>query len=428
MLKSDIFEQIKVLTDQYFLAEEKPAFVPGKSKIFLAEPTFGAEEVKEAMDALLTTRVTMGKKVKDFELAFSQYAGVKHSFMVPSGSVANLLALSVLTNPRYSKQIKPGSEIITPAVTFATTIYPIVQTGCVPVLVDVNLHDLNNSLEDIERAITEKTRAIMPVHLLGSTCDIEKIMKLAQKYNLLVIEDTCDSSGAEIYGKKAGSFGDIGTYSFFFTHIMTTMEGGMVTTNDEEIAELINSLRTFGWIRDSKNKAEIASQYPTVDPKFLFYNVGYNFKPTDVQGAFGIPQLKKLDAFVEIRRKNAAWLYQKLNGKYSKYFHFVDERPFTKNAWYGFPVIIKQDSPFTKSELCDFLASKGLETRPLLSGNFAEQPSLQLFDHKIVGGLPNSKLIQKNGFFFGNHQEIGDVELQSIVSYFDEFMVSKNIG
>ncbi|MDB3970318.1 DegT/DnrJ/EryC1/StrS family aminotransferase [Candidatus Pelagibacter sp.] len=371
-IQKDITYKIK----KFFLHKkkiEKKKFQPGKTSIPLSIPTFSHEEVNDSLQSMLSTFVTMGDKVKKFEELFSKYLKIKNSVLVTNASAANLLALSVLTNPNIKNYLKPGDEIITPALTFATTVYPILDVGCVPVLCDIDLETLNIDEKQIEKLITKKTKALMPVHLLGNPCKIDKIKKIAKKYNLFLIEDAADSSGAEYHGKKVGTFGDMSTFSFFYTHIMTTIEGGMLCSNNDKFSELGKSKRAFGWIRDLKDKKKIEKKYKNIDSRFLFVTRGYNLKPTEIQGAFGKHQIKKLNSFVEARRKNANFWYKKLK-KYHKFFITIREQPNTKSAWYGFPVIVQKNAPFDRKKLIEFLNKKGVATRPILSGNIAQQP------------------------------------------------------
>ena len=259
-------DKIKELVRKHFEElESKEEFVPGATTIPTMGLPFGHEEANEAIDSLLSTYVTMGGKVKKFEGMFANYSQTKHGIMVNSGSSANLLALSILTNPVLKDRIKEKEEIITPATTWVTTVYPISNVGATPVFVDVNL-DFNINPELIEKAITEKTRAIMPVHLIGNPCDMKRIMEIAEDNDLFVIEDACEAHGAEVNGKKIGSFGDLSTFSFFFSHHITTIEGGMIMTNNDEYMEIARMMRAFGWIRDVDNKNEIALKYPHIDP------------------------------------------------------------------------------------------------------------------------------------------------------------------
>lgn len=418
----EIKRQIKGLIKEYYSGtKSKTKFVPGRTKIPLMVPSYDWKEVCEAIDCLLGAQVTMGEKVKQFESMFAEYIGVRFATMVNSGSSANLLALSILTNPLLEKKLKPGDEVITPAVTWATTVFPIINCALVPVLVDVDLETFNINTEEIKRAITDKTRAIMPVHLLGNPCEMDKIMNIAKEYNLYVIEDACEAHGAEFKGQKVGSFGDLATFSFFFSHHLSTIEGGMVLTNNEELAELAKASRVFGWIRDLKNKDKIAQEYEDIDPRYLFVNTGFNFRPTEIQGAFGIHQIVKLNKFIEIRRENAEFWSENLK-RYQRYLLLHAEREDTKHVWFGYPITVNHNAPFNRKELVGFLEKKGVETRPIMSGNFAEQPAMRLFSHRKVGDLPNSRIIMRNSFFFGNHPGITQEEREAIVDYFSEFM------
>jgi len=354
---------------------------------------------------------------------FAEYIGTSHAIMTSSGSTANLLALSILTNPFLKDRIKPGDEIITPAVTWATTVYPIIDCGAVPVLVDVTLNTFNLNLDEVERAITDKTRAIMPVHLLGNPCEMDRLEKIAREHNLYVIEDACEAHGAEFKGQKVGTFGDLATFSFFFSHHITTIEGGMIVTNNGELAELAKALRVFGWVRDLKDKEKFTKQYQDIDPRFLFINTGFNFRPTEIQGAFGIHQIGKLDKFIELRRENADFWMRNFE-EYQDYLLLHTEREDTKHVWFGYPVTVRPDAPFTRKELVDFLEGKSVETRPVMVGNMDEQPAMKILPYRKAGELPNSKLIMRNSFFFGNHHGIGEEKRRAILDYVREFMAT----
>jgi len=413
-------QEIKKFINQA-LHQEKQKFVYGKTKIPLVVPTYHEEEVCEVLDCLLTTYVTMGRKVKEFEKAFADYIGAKHAIMFNSGSSANLIALSIVTNPWFPDRLHPGDEVIVPAVCWSTTVFPIINCGLIPVFVDVDLDTLNLSVKKIEKALSKKTRAIIPVHLLGNPCDMRKITEIAEDKKLILIEDACEAHGAELEGKKVGSFGLMGTFSFFFSHHISTIEGGMLVTNDDKVAELARVMRAHGWVRDMNNKEAIIKENPDIDPRFLFVNIGYNFRPTELQGAIGIHQIKKLDDFVKIRRENARYWTEELK-KYPDFFLVHDETPGTKHTWFAYPVTVAKTAPFSKKELQSFLESRGVETRQIESGNMAEQPVMKLFPHKTAGDLPNARFIMRNSFFWGNHHQIGKIERRMIINYVKEFL------
>src|SRR5438876_3652780 len=401
----------------------KTEFVPGKTKIPLTVPTYGTEEVEEAIDSLLSTWVTMGAKVKKFEEAFAEYNGSKHAVMVNSGSSANLLALSVLTNPILPDHIERGSEIITPAVTWATTVYPIANVGCIPVLVDVDPRSFNILPEETEKAVTSKTRAVVPVHLLGGPCELDGIKKITEDHDLFLIEDACESTGAEIHGRKVGGFGNMRTFSFFISHHISTVEGGIVVTNDDDLYEYLKAMRAFGWVRDLKEKTSYSSANKGIDPRFLFVTHGYNLRPTEIQGAFGIHQIRKLDAFIEIRRNNADYWKKRLS-PYRDLLTLPVEEPGTRHVYFGYPLTINPKASFTREQLVDHLEGKMIETRPVMAGNMAEQPVMKQLPHRTSGSLPNSRMIMRQSFFFGNHTGIGEPEREYIADSIKGFLDS----
>jgi CDP-6-deoxy-D-xylo-4-hexulose-3-dehydrase len=424
MKQEELQRKIRNMVRSYFSIPAED-FVPGETPISLNVPTYSWEEVNEVLDSLLSTYVTMGEKVKKFEELFANYIGLKNSIMVNSGSSANLLALSILSNPALKKCIRRVDEIITPAVTWSTTVFPIVNIGAVPVLVDVNLETLNAEPVEIRKAITKRTKAIMPVHLLGNPCDMKEIMEIAEDNDLFVIEDSCEAHGAELEGKKVGSFGHLSTFSFFFSHHISTIEGGMVLTNVDEYAELGRVLRAHGWIRDMVGRDKVKEKYDQIDDRFLFVNLGYNLRPTDLQGAFGIHQIGKLEKFIEIRRKNAEYWNSKLKD-YSDYIMLHEEREGTRHVWFGYPITVKADAPFTRDEFVRYLKEKRIETRPIMAGNINEQPVSSVFKHRKIGNLPNSKVIMRQSLFWGNHQGIGEKEREYIVDCVSRFIIEKS--
>jgi len=418
--RKTVENEIYRLIEKYFELEE-PGFVPGKTKVPLQKPPVTADEVKESVESLLSTWLVMGKKVKAFEDIFAGYIGVKHGTMLNSGSSANLVALSVLTNPRFSGRLSRGDEVITPAVTWATTVFPIHNVGLTPVLVDVDSDTFNVNVDAMEKAITDKTKALMPVHLLGNPSDMKRIMEIAEDNDLYVIEDSCEAHGAEIGGKKVGSMGDMGTFSFFMSHHITTIEGGMIMTDNEEMDELAKSIRVFGWIRDMKNKSEIAEKHKDIDPRFLFYNFGYNLRPTEIQGAFGIHQVKKIEGYIKIREENALY-WNKTLSEFEDLVTTQKERAGTRHSWFSYPITVNPKAPFTRSDMMNFLESRLIETRPIQSGNITQQPGMSLIDHRVSGKLEGARAVHERSFFIGNHQSIGKSEREYVANTFVEFL------
>jgi len=417
--------KIRNFIEKKLKSNENKKFKKGQSSIPLAVPPYDTDEILEALDSLLSKQTTMGTKVKKFEKKFSEYIKNKYSLMVNSGSSANLLSLSILSNPLLGKkQIKPNDEIITPAVTWATTVYPIVNIGAIPKFVDVRLNDFNIDETKIENSITKKTKAIMIVHLLGNPCNIDKIKKIAKKYNLWLIEDSCEAHGAKFKNKHVGTFGDISTFSFFASHHITTMEGGMVCTNNKLLYDLGKSMRTFGWARELPNKNKIETENPNIDPRFLFVNMGFNFRPTELQGAFGIHQIKRLENLVKIRIKNAQYWNKKLE-PLEKYLLLPAKNHQKRNSFLFYPITVVENQYFSKTELVAYLEKNHIETRPIMTGNMVEQPVSKNFTYKNNHKLKNSHYITKNSFAIGNHHKMTEEMKKFIVDTIYDFISLK---
>lgn len=415
----DIRKDIHRLIEEYFAlpASEDPA----TKRLTLVAAAYGSEEVNECVDALLSTYVTMGARVREFEKRFAERVGSKHAVMVNSGSSANLLAMAALANPAFKNHLKPGDEVIVPTVTWSTTVWPVIQMGAVPVLVDVSLETLCMDMDQARAAVTEKTRAIFPVHLLGNATDMNAVRELAKEKKLFVIEDTCEALGTELGGKVVGTFGDFGTYSFYFSHHMTTIEGGMVVTDNDELAELARILRAHGWIRDAQEKSKFESDNPEIDPRFLFVNTGYNLRPTDLNGAFGLHQLGKLDGYNDVRRRNAGVWAERL-GKYADLIDVTYPEKDCRHTWFAYPLIVKEGAPFSRQDMVDHLEAAGIETRPIVAGNLAKQPAFQYFPHRVHGNLANAQAIMERGLFFGNHGIMNPVECDRIGAALESFL------
>jgi len=425
----ELLDQVQRAVQRFYAAATPADFVPGASPVPLMVPSYDHREVGQVVDSLLRGHITLnqtaGNKVMRFEQAWADYVGTGEAVMVNSGSSANLLALFVLANPTVDGHLEPGDEILTPAVTWHTTVSPIWSIGAVPVLVDVRLDDLTLDVEAMEALITPRTRAVMPVHLLGAPCAMERILELARRHDLWVIEDTCEAHGAHLAGRRCGGFGDFGTFSFFFSHHITTMEGGMLVTDSEELAELARILRSQGVIRNTKRREELAAryrampEYADLDEGFLFANLGFNLRPTELHGGFGLEQLPRLGDALEQRRANALYWRQRLEG-YRRWLH-LPEDPAPGHAWFAFPVIVRDEAPFSRTELRDFLGECRIETRPIMSGNVAAQPAARLFPHR-KGPLPVADLVHRNGLFWGNHPGIGEPERRYVADCVDRFL------
>lgn len=414
----EIQKEIFSLVDEYFLLKEKEE----STKLFpLVIPPYNSDEVKEAIDSLLSTYVTMGKKCYQFEDDFAKYIGLKYGLFVNSGSSANLIALSILSSPLVHNPICPGDEVITSAVTWSTTVFPIYDIGATPVFVDSNPDTMTMDVQQIEEAISEKTKAIMPVHLLGNPCDMEKIMSLAKKYNLYVIEDCCEAHGSTFKNKMIGSFGHISTFSFFFSHHISTIEGGMVLTDNPLFNKIGQSLRAHGWIRERSDKEDFIKKYPKFDSRFLFVQRGYNLRPTELQGAFGIHQLPKLEKFIDARIKAAQYFNEKLK-KYEEFLILPKFFKESKQSWFGFAIIVKDNAPFSKQELYDFLEKNDIETRQIMGGNFVEQPVMKSLPYRTITDLRNSEFIFQNGIFIGLHNKFDIKRCEKVIEIFNSFL------
>ncbi len=363
----------------------------------------------------------MWKEVRAFENQYADYVNVKHAVMSNSGSSANLLSIAALANPFTPNHLKAGDEVIVPALSWSTTIWPIIQHNLIPVLVDCHIDDFNLDLDKLEAAIGPKTRAIKLVHVYGNPCNMDAIMSLAKKHNLFIIEDCCEAMGATYDDKAVGSFGLISNYSFFFSHHISTMEGGISVSNDFNITETMRILRAHGWSREADEHQKYVNQYPDIDPRFIFINLGYNLRPTEVNAAIGQIQLPKLDGFIDQRREPANFFNNYL-AKYSEFFNFQKETPKGKHVWFGFPMIVKDEAPFTVKELSSFMQKNKIETRPIIAGNMARHPAFKMYEHRIAGDLNAADTVMKSGFAFPCHHALNPAARDYIVQTIDTFI------
>jgi len=367
----------------------------------LASSSWGQEELDAIQGVIDNGMYSMGNKVKECELEFSKFFGTKYSVMVSSGSTANLLMIASLF---YKKEnpLKRGDTVIVPAVSWSTTYYPLYQYGLKIKFVDIDLETLNFNLDDLKTAITPDVKAILAVNLLGNNNDFDVITKLADEKNIYLIEDNCESMGAKYNGKFSGTFGTMGTFSSFFSHHISTMEGGFVVTDNEELYHILLCLRAHGWTRNLPKFNHVTGE-KSEDPfeeSFKFVLPGYNVRPLEMSGAIGIEQLKKLPDFIKERRENAK-LFVKL---FSDDSNFIIQKEIGEASWFGFSFIIKKTSKIKRKDVVKLLADNGVEIRPIVTGNFAKNEVLKYFDYEIHNELKNADVLDANGFFVGNHQ------------------------
>ena len=344
---------------------------------------------------------TMNAKVKKFEEEFSNYIGSKYSIMVNSGSSANLLMVASLFYTKdETKRLKRGDEVIVPAVSWSTSYYPLYQYGLKIKFVDIDIATLNYDLKKLETAVSGKTKVILTVNLLGNPNNFTEIKKIIENKDIFIIEDNCESLGAEYENKKTGTIGLLGTFSFFFSHHISTMEGGMVVTDDKELYHILLSLRAHGWTRQLPEDNLVTTKSKnSFNESFRFVLPGYNLRPLEMSGAIGSIQLKKLPGFVYQRRKNADLFLNKMK----EYDDLIVQKEIGKSSWFGFSIVIKDGSSRTREDLINQLDSLGFESRPIVAGNFANNEVVKYFNSEIHDSLDNANLIDKNGLFIGNH-------------------------
>jgi CDP-6-deoxy-D-xylo-4-hexulose-3-dehydrase len=406
-------------------AHEITPFLASQSRspntVPLADMSFGVEEVIEILDSLLTRNVTMGAKTAKFEKNFSEYVGVKHAIMVNSGSSANLLMFAALANPlrEAGLRLAPGDEVLVPAVTWATTVWPITTSGCIPVLVDVDLRTLNMCVEATRSAITPKTKAVFVTHVLGNPADMDAFRNLTSEFDLILLEDACQALGSTYKGQHVGGFSMAASFSFFFSHHITTIEGGMIVTDDDELADLFRSLRAHGWIRNMEARKELAQAHPEIDEEFLFVNTGFNVRPTEVQAAFGLQQLPKLERF-SVRRREITWHFcQALGGLDG--LQIIKPTEGADHAWFGFPVLLSTDRANERRSFLDHLKVAGIETRPILAGNIARQPAMRHVNHRIDQSLKNAQAVMDRGLYWSCYPGLTDMQIEHTIRTVTEY-------
>lgn len=449
-MEKDLREKVKAAAREYYAevyGKKRPlSYIPASGKVL------GVEELENMIDASLDMWLTAGRFHYQFESKFAKVTELPYVTATNSGSSANLLAFTALTSPKLGERaLKKGDEVISVAAGFPTTVNPIIFHGMIPVFVDCEIGTYNIDVEKIEKSLTEKTKAIFLAHTLGNPYCLEKIVALAKKYNLWVIEDCCDALGAEYAGKKVGTFGDIATFSFYPAHHITMGEGGAVATKDQLLYKIIKSFRDWGrdcacppgcdnscGMRFSQQLGNLPYGY---DHKYTYSHIGFNLKITDWQAAVGVAQIEKLSGFIEKRTKNANYLLDNLKDL-EEFLILPRTEPNAKSAWFGFLLSVKENSKYSKQGLVEFLEKNKIGTRQLFAGNLLRQPMIvdndvkfRVEDSKLYHSnelndeiyklLPNTDFVMNHSFWIGVYPGLGEEELSRTVSVIHEYFADR---
>lgn len=364
----------------------------------LASSTWGEEERLAILEVMDSDIYTMGKRVRQFEEKFAGYFGMKYAVMVNSGSSANLIAVASLFY-RKENPLKRGDEVIVPCISWATTFHPLHQYGLKLKFVDIDLQTLNYDIEELKKAVTTNTKMIVAVSILGNPCQFDEITKLCQEKNIILFEDNCESMGAKFDGRYTGTFGLVNTFSTFFSHHISTMEGGLVLTNDKEIYNLLKSLRNHGWTRDQDEGSPIFEiKSDDFFEAYRFILPGYNVRPGEIHGAIGIRQLDKLEHFLQIRRKNAAHFVDLFKND----ARFIIQREVGKSSWFCFTLVINPEMKLDRKKILQKLKDSDIEHRIVTGGNILRHDVIKYYDYEVTKSN-NADIAHYNGFFVGNH-------------------------
>jgi CDP-6-deoxy-D-xylo-4-hexulose-3-dehydrase len=382
----------------------------------LASSTWDEKEIEAINGVIAKDMYTMGEGVKQFEDDFAKFVNSKYAVMVNSGSSANLIAVAAMFYTKNPK-LKRGDEVIVPAVSWSTTYYPLYQYGLKLKFVDVDLHTLNFDLDQLKLAVTDNTKMILAVNLLGNPNNFDDIKDIIGSRDIILMEDNCESMGAEFKGKQTGTFGLVGTFSTFFSHHMATMEGGLIVTDDEEMYHVMVCLRAHGWTRHLPKENKVSNKSDDwFEESFRFLLPGYNVRPVEMSGVIGVEQLKKLPSFLDQRRKNAE-LFVSLF-KDNKDFYI--QKDIDNSSWFGFSFIIKPESTLNRLDIVKALEENHIDCRPIVTGDFTKNEVLKYFDCEIFGEMKNAQYLDKKGFFVGNHQ----VELTEEIKHLHRVLTS----
>lgn len=432
MSEAVLREKIRELVAEYTsIAHAPKTFIPGKSPVPVSGKVYGATELQFLVDASLDFWLTTGRFNDAFERRLADFLGVKHVLTTNSGSSADLLAVAALTSPALGgRALKPGDEVIAVAAGFPTTVNPLLQYGLIPVFIDVDIPTYNVLADRIEAAISDKTKAIVLAHTLGNPYNLDEVTRLARKYNLWVVEDCCDALGTTYDGRLVGTFGDIGTVSFYPAHHITMGEGGAIFTNNSDLKRIVESFRDWGrdcYCAPGKDNTcgkrfgwQLGDLPRGYDHKYTYSHVGYNLKITDMQAAVALAQMDRLPDFVARRKSNFAYLKDKL-GRLDEILILPEATPKSDPSWFGFPVTLRPDSPFSREDLLKYLNQYQIGTRLLFAGNLTRQPYFAGQKYRVSGDLHNSDVIMTNTFWLGIFPGITHEMLDYVSSKIEEF-------
>ena len=433
-LHDEIIAKVAEYYEMVHAPVQNAPFEAGKSKVNYAGRVFDASEMTNLADAALEFWLTTGRYAREFEKKLAAYLGVKFALMVNSGSSANLLAFSALTSPLLGeRRVKRGDEVITVACAFPTTVAPIIQYGAVPVFVDVEEKSANIDVNELEKALTEKSKAVMIAHTLGNPFELRKVKEFCDKHGLFLIEDNCDALGSKFDGKYTGTWGDIGTSSFYPPHHLTMGEGGAVYTDDPLLKKIMLSIRDWGrecWCEsgvDNSCGCRFTRQFGKLpvgyDHKYVYSHFGYNLKATDLQASIGVAQLDKLEGFTAKRKANFEKLYEGL--KDLEELQIFEKYPESDPAWFGFLLTVTDKADFSRTDLTEYLEKNLIQTRNLFAGNLLKHPCFEMLidgvDYRVIGDLPNTDRIMNNSFWIGVYPGMSDEKLDYMISKIREF-------
>jgi len=436
--KDAMRQEILELVGKYYAeAFPKKPFLGGISQVPVSGKVFDADELVHLVDSSLDFWLTSGRYAHEFEEEFAKVMGVKHAMLCNSGSSANLLAVSALKSDRLGERaLVDGDEVITLAAGFPTTVNPIIQNRLIPVFIDCELGTYDANAENIQAAISPKTRAIVMAHTLGNPFNLDAVMQIAKENKLFVVEDTCDAVGATYDGKPVGSFGDLSTASFYPAHHVTMGEGGCVLAKTASMRKIVESLRDWGrdcWCLTGEDNTcgrrfdwQLGGLPYGYDHKYTYSHIGYNLKLTDMQAAVGVAQLKKLPSFIAARRKNFNRLYEGLK-KYEEFFVLPATTPKSEPSWFGFLLTVRPGAPFTRYDIVQHLEAHRIGTRQLFGGNLLAQPAYQNIEHRVSGTLKNTEIVSTGSFWIGVYPGLSDEMIDFMIETISVF-IEKSVG